>query len=66
MNALSIRMVVIKDVRTLLVHSCVPVVMDMFSLVMEGHALVSHPCFLTDMRITLYGIVLNAERIMLS
>ena len=41
MNVLSIATFATKDVRTPLVHLSVPVMMDMFSLVMEGHALVS-------------------------
>ena len=65
MNALPIRMAVIKDVRILLVHSCVPVVMDMFYLVMEGHALVSYPCFLAGMHAIIYSLCLNTERITL-
>ena len=43
MNVFSILMAATKDAGIPLVHSSVLVVMDMFSLVMEGHALVSHP-----------------------
>lgn len=42
MNALLILMVVTRDVKTTLVHSSVLVIMDMFSLAMEEHVLVSH------------------------
>ena len=43
MNVFLILMAVTKYARIPLVHSSVLVVMDMFSLVKEGHALVSHP-----------------------
>ena len=48
MNALSILTAVTKDVRTPLVHLSVLVVMGISLLVMEGHALVSHPYFCTS------------------
>ena len=43
MNVFSTLMTVTKDARIPLAHSSVLVVLDMLSLVMEGHALVSHP-----------------------
>ena len=46
MNVFLILMAVTKYARIPLVHSSVLVVMDMFSLVMEGHALVSHDPYL--------------------